>query len=126
MAPWGEFVISQPYSGRWRIACQEPCDIHDAGERHPGTLWNVSVAGAYIAMEDLEVEPGKEVKLSFCLPGELIVIQVTARVAWVNPPVRKKRSTARTAAELPPGIGLEFVDLRQMDRTRITARVQGV
>jgi hypothetical protein len=125
-------LLSQPYSGRWRIACQEPCDILEADERHPATLWNVSVAGAYVAMEDLVVAAGQQVRLSFCLPGELIVIQVTARVAWVNPPKRSKKKPIRLehvsgvrAAELPPGCGLEFIDLAQMDRTRITVRVQG-
>jgi PilZ domain len=121
-------VLTQPYSGRWRIICQEPCDIQDAldeEENHPGTLWNVSVAGAYVAMPKPWAEPGRQVKLSFCLPGELTMIQVTARVAWVNHAPRAKKVAGERSPTLPPGCGLEFINLAQIDRTRITARVQG-
>src|SRR5438270_8424168 len=78
-------LLSQPYSGRWRIMCQEPCDLEDSEESHPGMLCNVSAAGAYVALPEAAVEAGRKVRLSFCLPGELTMIQVTARVAWVNP-----------------------------------------
>ncbi len=118
--------MNQPYSGRFRIVCQEPCAIADAEKDHPGTLCNVSVAGAYVAMlPDLPVRPGQEVVLAFCLPGELTVIRVTARVAWINPPARSKKICGEKVRELPPGCGLEFLNLAQLDRTRITARVQG-
>ncbi len=118
-------LLSQPYSGRWRIMCQEPCDLEDSEESHPGTLWNVSASGAYVALPEATVEAGRKVRLSFCLPGELTMIQVTARVAWVNPVHEGRHSCGSRATELPPGCGLEFLDLSLMDRTRITARVQG-
>lgn len=118
-------MLSQPYSGRWRIMCQEPCDLEVLEENHPGTLWNVSVTGAYVALPSPSVEAGRHVRLSFCLPGELTMIQVTARVAWVNLPLDAKNACGKRASELPPGCGLEFLDLAQTDRTRITARVQG-
>src|SRR4051794_12823905 len=79
-------VLNQPQSGRWRILCQEPCDVEALEMSHAGTLWNVSVAGAFVAMTEPVGEPGQQVTLSFCLPGELTMIRVSARVAWINPP----------------------------------------
>src|SRR5690242_773582 len=91
-------LLSQPYSGRWRIMCQEPCDLEDSDESHPGTLWNVSAAGAYVALPEATMETGRKVRLSFCLPGELTMIQVTARVAWVNPAHQTRQTSGARAA----------------------------
>jgi len=77
-------------------------------------------------MQPPQVEAGQQVMLSFCLPGELTVIRVNARVAWINPPAKKKKGAGERAQNLPPGFGLEFLNLAQIDRTRITARVQGM
>jgi hypothetical protein len=118
--------MTQTYTGRWRIVCNEPCGIEDGPETtRSGRLWNVSVAGAYVVLPQLTVELGQRVRLFFCLPGELIPIRVTARVAWINPPSREKEAVGERSPRLPPGCGLEFIDLAQIDRTRITARVQG-
>jgi len=119
-------VFKQPQSGRWRILCQEPCDLQADETSYAGTLWNVSVAGAYVATTEPVGDPGRRVILSFCLPGELTLIRVNARVAWVNPPASDRRARSRRAEDLPPGCGLEFLDLAQIERTRITARVQGI
>jgi hypothetical protein len=100
--------------------------VADAESNYPGMLWNLSVAGAYVEMQPPLVEAGQEVTLSFCLPGELTVIRVTAKVAWINPPGRRRKSVGDRATQLPPGFGLEFTNLAQIDRTRITARVQGM
>jgi hypothetical protein len=91
-------------------------------ERHGGIVWNVSTVGVYLVMESMP-SLGEVLHLSFILPGEEMAIQCQARVVWQNPPSIFKGCGAK-AAGLPPGCGLEFVVLDEMDRARIEARVK--
>jgi len=104
-----------------RIACIEPCFI--AGEpKLRATTWNVSTRGVFIVVDPV-LEPGAHLRISFSLPNEAEPIGAEVKVVWQNPasPVRGNGSRA---LHVPPGCGLEFIDIEASDLERIEAHVQ--
>jgi Tfp pilus assembly protein PilZ len=57
---------------------------------------------------------GTQVTLRFALPGNEIPIVVACRVAWWHPAGARLVSKA-----LPAGLGLEFVEISDADRSRL-------
>ena len=91
-----------------RIACIEPCLI--AGEPHlRATTWNVSTRGVFLVVDPVP-EPGAHLRISFSLPNESEPIGAEVKVVWQNPPSPVKGTGSR-ALHVPPGCGLEFVDI---------------
>ena len=115
-------ALRQPRSGVVRLACSEPCEVQAQSTVWHGTIWNVSVLGAYVALDGILPDVGTEVHLSFKLPADSIPIATLARVAWQNPASLFK-GCGEICAPQPPGCGLEFLALRDEDRERIRARV---
>ena len=72
---------------------------------------DLSEGGAFLRSEIL-LERGDRIEISFTLPNPAITIHARARVAWV---------THRDDAKGEPGMGLEFLDLRDDERRAITA-----
>jgi hypothetical protein len=105
-----------------RIACSEPCDIGLESDGRHGVIWNVSALGVYLVLDLPIPNSGEVLRLSFALPDDPMRVVCHARVAWRNPPSIFK-GCGSSAQGLPPGCGLEFVDLAPGDRTRIEARV---
>jgi len=65
---------------------------------------NMSTGGMFIETQNiLPVNTSLEIK--FKLPGNDTIITCNARVAWTNEPGHLKKHS------LPPGIGIEFLDL---------------
>ena len=118
-------TLRQPRSGVARIACNEACELQDATERRVGTIWNLSILGAYVVLEGPVPSLNAELRLTFSLPADPVPIKVQGRVAWVNPPSPFKGCGAVCASQ-PPGCGLEFLTLSADDRDRIAARVREV
>jgi hypothetical protein len=116
--------MRQPYSGFKRIACSEPCIVTDADGSRSGVVWNLSVVGAYIVVLTPPKE-GEQIELSFSLPQDPALIKAIARVVWENGPSLWPGCGERAVA-LPPGCGMEFIDLEAPDRARIGARVRSV
>src|SRR5574341_1947849 len=116
--------MNQPYTGFTRIACSEPCVIEDQTGSRTGILWNLSTIGAYVVLEAPLPEVGREVSLSFFLPGDETPIRASARVAWHNPPSALHSTLGDKALSLPAGCGFEFLAVETADRQRIQARVQ--
>jgi hypothetical protein len=117
--PWW---LHQPASGVRRIACTEPCDVGRESDGRHGIVWNVSVLGVYLVIDNPIPAPGEVLRLSFALPGDPVRIVCQGRVAWRNLPSLFKGCGA-AAAGLPPGCGFAFEDLAPADRARIKARV---
>ncbi|HET7294343.1 MAG TPA: PilZ domain-containing protein [Vicinamibacteria bacterium] len=118
-------VLSQPSSGNRRVPCSAACDVEDGqGERQTGRIWNVSVAGVYLVIQPFAEVPGP-LTLSFRLPSEAAPITVRGRVAWWNPP-STVRGVGTLAPQLPPGCGVEYLDLPLLYRRRIEAQVAQV
>src|SRR4029453_10401581 len=92
--------------------------IHQAvlvrGEvEEPLFLVDLGLQGAFAERTE-PLPAGERVQLRFRIPGNEIPLVVGCRVAWVN------RSGGRLVTKsLPPGMGLEFVDMASPDRGRL-------
>jgi hypothetical protein len=67
-------------------------------------------------------EVGQKVRLAFPLPNDPVPVECEVRVAWQNPPSISK-GLGSVATGLPPGCGVEFVDLDLFDQERLSRRV---
>ncbi len=105
-----------------RIECGAPCGVFFQGVRLPGTVWNVSVLGAYVTLSEPLPPVDGEVLLIFSLPGESTAIACVGRIRWRNEQSGVKRSGG-IPPRLPSGCGIEFVYVDAMDRDRIADRV---
>jgi Tfp pilus assembly protein PilZ len=108
-------MTQQPYSAMWRVPLQESCRLEGAGLAAAGALCNLSLGGAYVAVDPVP-RVGENVLLSFALPGRAGPIAVDAVVCWDN--------SGRQAPGLPSGCGLEFLAPAWADRLRIEATVR--
>jgi Tfp pilus assembly protein PilZ len=108
-------MTHQPYSAMWRVPLQESCRLEGAGLAAAGALCNLSLGGAYVAVDPVP-RVGENVLLSFALPGRAGPIAVEAVVCWDN--------SGRQAPGLPSGCGLEFLAPAWADRSRIEATVR--
>jgi hypothetical protein len=85
-------------------------------EREAFTI-DVGLSGVYVELtESLAV--GDSVKIRFPLPGNEIPIEAACRVAW-----RHAGGKALSSKSLPPGVGLQFVELPDKDRVRVREHV---
>lgn len=115
--------IDQPDSGRYRIACNEPCEVLALdGYRERGAIWNLSVAGVYSVLPPPLPPVGRKLLLTFSMVGDGMPVTCEARVQWHNPPSIFK-GCGSVKAGLPPGCGLAFVKLEPADAARIVERV---
>lgn len=73
---------------------------------------NLGTGGLFLASER-KLESGAEFSLSFFIPREGDEMQCRGRVAWVNEAGKLKRP------DLPPGAGIEFVELGRDDRYKL-------
>ena len=115
-------MFNQPFTGFYRIACNEPCQVECAGAARDGVVWNVSTLGLYLVLKPPLPEIAEKLRITFRLPGDPAPITAQARVVWQNLPF--VRGTGRKAASLPPGCGLQFLAIGAADRERIDARVR--
>jgi hypothetical protein len=110
-----------PERTSYRIACSEPCELDAPNANRQGTVWNVSTRGAYVALESPLPSVGDTMRISFELAGESKPVSCYARVVWHNPASIFK-GCGSVAARLPPGCGLQFLNLDPTDWNRIVAR----
>ncbi len=104
-----------------RIASGEPCAIENQPQLR-ATIWNVSARGLFLVVDPVP-EPGARLRLSFSLPDNSEPISTEAKVVWRNPPSLAKGAGSR-ASNVPPGCGLEFVEIKDADLERIKALVK--
>src|SRR5438445_12948472 len=78
--------VSQPQTGKTRIAADQPCTIRGEGADRSGIVFNISVAGLYLLLDGSLPAVSEELLLSFLLPDSSAPIACRARVAWQNPP----------------------------------------
>lgn len=78
------------------------------------TSADLSAGGTFLT-SDLLLEQGEPLNLEFSLPGQASPVRVQARVAWVRrfPEAGEK-----------PGMGVEFVTMKDEDRARIEAQLR--
>lgn len=75
---------------------------------------NMSTGGVFIESRMI-LEEGTEITVKFNLPNTDRIIVAKAMVAWVNSPSAPKKPS------LPPGMGLQFLDLSLDDLHTIRA-----
>jgi hypothetical protein len=86
------------------------------GRREVGSVANLSPTGLFVASRTL-FPAETPLRISFCLPlsaGARLLV-TTARVRWVNDP------SAPRSADLPAGMGIEFVGLDPRSRADLEA-----
>jgi HD-GYP domain-containing protein (c-di-GMP phosphodiesterase class II)/Tfp pilus assembly protein PilZ len=67
-----------------------------------GTSVDISQNGLFVTTEDVNIPPESEITLTFTLPHDDKLVQVTGRVVWVN------TGDPRPAERLPMGFGVQF------------------
>jgi Tfp pilus assembly protein PilZ len=88
-----------------RVMCRATVVYQLDGKSCYGTIEDISPQGMFVGCEQA-VKIGSEVQMKFMLPWqELQLIETAARITWTNG-VRPRRKSP-----LPPGFGVEFVDL---------------
>jgi uncharacterized protein (TIGR02266 family) len=89
-----------------RLARRLPADlplviVDPKQKKHPAHCVNLHSGGLFLATDILfPVDTGLTLELT--LPGSLLPLQISARVAWVNHPEWRKKPT------LPCGLGVQF------------------
>ena len=102
---------------RLRIPFVQRASLTHKGKDRDVFIIDVGLAGVYIEHpEPLAV--GEGVQIRFPLPGNEIPVLARCRVAW-----RHAGEKNLTSKSLPPGVGLEFVELSELDRTRVREHV---
>ncbi len=87
-----------------RVTCRVEVSLTCNGVVHVGMSEDISMAGIYVAT-GFSLSRGKELRLSFVLPGSDAPTEARGRVAWVN------KGSSNGRRELPPGIGVEFLEI---------------
>ena len=73
---------------------------------------DLSTGGLYVKT-DFPLSLDENLTLRFTLPGKKGIVTCKARVAWVNPKENPRK------LEMPPGMGIQFVDLSLDDMKSI-------
>jgi uncharacterized protein (TIGR02266 family) len=101
-----------------RVPLVRKCQLSfEDGHTGAAFLVNVSVVGAYVALDDAP-PLGARVRCRFSIPGNSREVQAEGVVVWLNP------RQQHPVHSLPPGIGLRFEQLSEGDRSRIEAFVR--
>jgi hypothetical protein len=98
---------------RIRVPFVQRATLGRAGTEEELFLVDLGLAGAFAERAEA-LAIGERISLSFLLPGNEIPIVASCRVAWWNPAGESRLSRA-----LPPGGGLEFVEISEADRARV-------
>jgi uncharacterized protein (TIGR02266 family) len=98
-----------------RVELSIEIGIDDHTNFYVGFSENVSAGGLFIATYRL-MPVNTEVALTFVLPDELPVF-VHGVVRWLRDP------HDASASEVPPGMGIEFVNLGEAEQARIQAYI---
>src|SRR3954451_24468768 len=103
--------VPQTPAGFPRIACSEPCDVaFPNAQRAQATVWNLSVRGVYLVLQEPLPPVGYVFDVTFALPGDARAIACEVRSVWHNPKSVFK-GMGSVARALPPGCGVEFVSI---------------
>src|SRR6185503_20283356 len=100
LAARGGQTFNQPFTGFYRIACNEPCHAELATGTRDGVVWNVSTLGLYLVLSPPLPETGETLRVTFRLTGDPAPIVAQCRVVWQNLPFM--RGAGQKAPTLPP------------------------
>ena len=103
-SPQPRIAAPAPHSGLTRIPYVHSCLLTGEIGTWEGVLSNISLNGAYIALDPIPAH-GEQLQLLTHLPGETALVQIPVEVVWVNPHEPSRMGS------LPPGCGVRFVSL---------------
>lgn len=105
--------IEQPRSGLLRVPFVEPCTLRGARGERRATTCNLSVFGAYVALDEPPA-PGEELQFEIDLASPVGRFERRATVTWRHPESRYRPHT------LPTGCGLRFEELTRHDLRQLS------
>lgn len=77
---------------------------------------DISTGGLYLKTE-LPLSVNEHISLIFHLPDRIDPVTCNAKVAWTNPTIGNRKP------ELPPGVGVEFIDLTPEELSAISSLI---
>jgi hypothetical protein len=101
-----------------RIPFVQRATLTHRGDSREGFIIDVGLTGVFFE-QAVPLPVGEAVVVTFLLPGNEIPLVARCRVAWQH--TGKKTLVSK---DLPPGMGLEFVELSEKDHARIRAHVE--
>lgn len=110
-------AVSEPVLEKVRIPfIQRAHLVWDAGEGQAFII-DLGLSGVFVEMSEA-LSVGAAVQIRFPLPGNEIPLTVGCRVAW-----RRDAGDRLVSKTLPPGVGLQFVQIGTEDRQRVREHV---
>ena len=98
-----------------RIPFVRRVTLASASRNEDAFMIDIGLAGAFVERaESLPVD--EEIEIRFPWPGSEIPFAARCRVAWWHP-----EGAPLSSKSLPPGAGLQFVDMSEHDRDRLRA-----
>ena len=98
-----------------RIPFVRRVTLASASRNEDAFMIDIGLAGAFVERaESLPVD--EEIEIRFPWPGSEIPFAARCRVAWWHP-----EGAPLSSKSLPPGAGLQFVDMSEHDRERLRA-----
>ena len=98
-----------------RIPFVRRVTLASASRNEDAFMIDIGLAGAFVERaESLPVD--EEIEIRFPWPGSEIPFAAHCRVAWWHP-----EGAPLSSKSLPPGAGLQFVDMSEHDRDRLRA-----
>jgi hypothetical protein len=101
-----------------RIPFVHGCKLTTSERVRGGLMCNLSVQGAYVTLNEPLPETGEPVQIAVAVPGQDPLLQADTVVACLN------REAPTGPDSLPPGIGLRFVTLPEVYRSRVEGLVR--
>ena len=103
--------------GALRVPFVRRCTVDfSTGTKATAFIVNINVLGAYVALDEMPAL-GQQVTCRFQMPENEQEVVVAGVVAWTNP------SQPHPVHSLPPGFGVGFRSLSDVNRGRIEAIV---
>ena len=97
-----------------RVDTSFEVNVSNAAEMKRLFIKNISGGGLYIESPDAH-QIGQKLELKLKLPNSQSEIELKVEIAWLNP---------KGVGDLPPGVGVKYLNLSEADRRRIQALIE--
>lgn len=94
-----------------RVPLEVDVDFSSESNFYNGFMENISQGGLFVATWELR-KLGERVKLKFRLPDSTELIECDGEVRWL-------REQNQDTPEVPPGLGIRFVDMTPAQQSRV-------
>ena len=98
-----------------RIPFVRRVTLASASRNEDAFMIDIGLAGAFVERAE-SIPVDEEIEIRFPWPGSEIPFAARCRVAWWHP-----EGAPLSSKSLPPGAGLQFVDMSEHDRDRLRA-----